>query len=103
MQKRVPEWRPLVAGTALSVALGTFFYFRTDVKAALDTFAGLLGIAVALQLELLLQSRRTAAAEFERDRLAKREAVPWLPGILDDCLTALEGGHISHSGTMRST
>lgn len=100
-QRRIPEWVTLVVGTALSVALGIFFYFRTDLKAAFATFAGLLGVTVALLLELLLQSRKATAAQLERDRLSRRiEAVPWLPGVLDDCLTALEGVHITHSGTM---
>lgn len=99
--RHVPEWLPLVAGAALSVGLGAFFYFRTDLKAAFAVFAGMLGVTIALQLEMLLQSRRAIAAEVQRDRLVRRiEAVPWLPSMLNDCLTALEGVHVTYQGTL---
>jgi hypothetical protein len=89
---RFPEWLSLVAGTILSVVLGALFYFRTDLKSAVAAFAGLLGVAIALQLELLLQSRRLAAAQRSRELRAGRiEEVDWLPHVVDGMLTALHG------------
>jgi hypothetical protein len=91
---RSPEWLPLVAGTILSVVLGALFYFRTDLKTAVAAFAGLLGVAIALQLELLLQSRRLAVVQRSRELRAVRiEEVDWLPQVVDGTLTALQAIH----------
>ena len=53
------DWLAMVIGTALSIALGAFFYFRVDLNDALAAFAGLLGVAISLQVELLLRSHRS--------------------------------------------
>lgn len=88
---RFPEWLPLVAGTTLSIGLGALFYFRTDLKTAVAAFAGLLGVAIALQLELLLQSRHMVATQRRRELIAARiEEIDWLPQIVDDNLKALQ-------------
>ncbi|GGM54562.1 hypothetical protein ACFFX1_51050 [Dactylosporangium sucinum] len=93
---RLPDWLPMVFGTLVSVGLGAFFYLKTDVKAALATFAGLLGVTIALQVELMLQSARRARQAEHRRAVADRLLLHrWLPAVLDDSLTALEGVHPS--------
>jgi len=53
----------LVGGALISSGLGVFFYFRTDLSAALATFAGLIGTTVTLQIEVLLRSKQTRELE----------------------------------------
>lgn len=97
---RGSDWRPTVVGVLVSVLLGAFFYFRTDVKAAFATFAGLLGVTISLQVESLLRERRLGEAATRQQRLVTRvEALAWLPDLLDRSLAALEAVRVEFSGT----
>lgn len=95
------EWLPTVVGVIASIGIGVFFYFRTDLKAALATFAGLLGITIALQVEMLLQNRRSTGKLTDNQRFTSRvEAIPWLPDVLDQTLDALHVVERAHKSTM---
>jgi hypothetical protein len=100
-RNRVPAWSPTVLGIAISVALGAFFYFKTDQQAAFATFAGLLGVTITLQLELLLQNRRIADEELQRETMSTQiESLPWLPPLLRQSLTALHAIESTYAGTV---
>jgi len=80
----------LVTGVVLSVALGVFFYFRTDLSTALATFAGLIGITITLQIESLFRERRDREEATRQQRLIERiESVAWMPELLDHALSAM--------------
>ncbi|WP_238017241.1 hypothetical protein KZZ52_25515 [Dactylosporangium sp. AC04546] len=96
MEKLVPDWLPAVVGMVVSVGMGVFFYARTDLNAALATFAGLLGAIISLQVETMLQNARPARQMVSRREVTERlHRHAWLPAILDDLLNALEGIHPS--------
>lgn len=79
----------LVCGVVLSSGLGVFFYFRTDLSTALATFAGLIGTTITLQIESLLRARQARENATRHQRvLARLEATPWMPELLDRALAA---------------
>jgi hypothetical protein len=79
----------LVIGVALSTVLGVFFYFRTDLNAALASFAGLIGTTITLQVESLLRARQVREQATRHQRLiANMETAPWIPELLDRSLSA---------------
>lgn len=85
------EWLPLTLGSVISVAIGTFFYVRTDLNAALAVFAGLLGTGVALQLEMLMQTRQRERRYEERvELLGHLETLPWLMSATQQQIAAIE-------------
>jgi hypothetical protein len=91
----------LFVGVLLSVCIGAFFYFRTDLNAALATIGGLVGTTITLQVEALLLGRRAAAEATRQQRLVSRvEAVPWLPDLPDQSLTAVHAIEHTYAGTM---
>lgn len=84
------EWVPTVAGVLISSGIGAFFYFRTDAKAAFATFAGLLGTAIALQVEMILQSRGRADVQTrQQEMIADIESTSWLPETLEKLLSSV--------------
>ncbi|GAA1388377.1 hypothetical protein [Catellatospora chokoriensis] len=92
---RIPSWLPTTLGAVASTALAAYLYAMTDLAAGIATLAGLIGITVALQLELLLRSKRAEFAEIRRNRIiAAIEQTPWLPGTLDGMLR-----HLRHVAT----
>jgi hypothetical protein len=85
------EWLPLALGTTISVSIGVFFYFRTDLNTAFAVFAGLLGTGVALQLEMLLQARTRGRRQDGRLELVEHlEAIPWLMSATRQKIAAVE-------------
>ncbi len=91
----------LFIGVLLSVSIGAFFYFKTDLKAAFATFAGLVGITITLQVEALLQGHRTTVDATRQQRLVSRvETLPWLPDLLDQILTAAHSIEQTYAGTI---
>lgn len=79
----------LVSGVVLSSLLGVFFYVRTDLSTALATFAGLIGTTITLQIESLLRARQAREQATRHQRvLARLEATPWMPEVLDRTLAA---------------
>ncbi|MFC8257188.1 hypothetical protein ACFUNF_05960 [Streptomyces sp. NPDC057291] len=85
----------------ISAAISAFFYFDTDLKAAFATFAGLLGITIALQVEAILQGRRAAETATRQQRLTVNiESIAWLPEVLDESLEAINKIENEFGGTM---
>jgi hypothetical protein len=79
----------LVAGVALSTALGVFFYLRTDVSTAIATLAGLIGTVITLQVEAMAHARHLHEEGLRNQRLVQRvEAIAGMAELLDSSLSA---------------
>jgi hypothetical protein len=95
------DWISTVIGVTLSISIGVFFYYKTDLKAAFAVFAGLLGTTITLQVESISQARRAAEEAAGRHRLVSAiEAIDWMPTILQECLSAVQAVRSEHSSTM---
>jgi len=76
-----------LVGAILSVAIGLAFYFKTDVPTALAAVAGMLGLVITLQLQLLVAMHQRDAADGRVARLlAATERLPWLADAIDDAV-----------------
>jgi hypothetical protein len=90
----------LAVGVIVSVALGVFFYFKTDLATAMATFAGLIGTTITLQVESIFRERRVAEGVTRQQRLVSRiEAVGWLPDLLDQALNSIGVIEETYRGT----
>lgn len=91
----------LAVGTVSSVALGVLFYFKTDLTTAVASFAGLIGITITLQVDLLLRERAEHEEATREQRLVRRiESVAWVPDLLDQAIGALIAIEDAYQGTM---
>ena len=91
----------LAMGTASSVGLGVLFYFKTDLTTAVASFAGLIGITITLQVDLLLRERAEHEEATREQRLVRRiESVAWMPDLLDQATGALAVIENEYKGTM---
>ncbi|GAA1397355.1 hypothetical protein ACFQZ4_20210 [Catellatospora coxensis] len=100
LSTRIPQWLPTTLGVFVSAGLSTFFYLKTDVSTGIATLAGLTGITVALQLELLLKSKKAEVEEVRRNRIvAGIEQVSWLPEVLDGMLRHLRQIETAYGNT----
>jgi len=91
----------VVAGVALSTALGVFFYIKTDLATAVGTLAGLIGTVITLQVEALMSERRRHEEGTRQQRLVERvEAITGMPELLDHSLSAYGVIEQAYAGTM---
>lgn len=90
----------LAIGVTLSAALGVVFYFKTDLATAMATLAGLIGTTITLQIESIFRERRITESITRQQRLVGQvEAVEWLPGLLDQALSAISAIEHAYGGT----
>jgi hypothetical protein len=91
----------LVAGIAVSTALGVFFYVKTDVATALATLAGLIGTVITLQVESIVHARHLHEEGQRQQLLARRvEAIAGMSELLDHSLSAYGSIEQTYAGTM---
>ena len=89
-EKRV-SLATLLIGTVLSAAMGVFFYYRTDLNAAFATFAGLLGTAITLQVEMIGHRYREDSMRTKQQRLiASLDRTRWAFDLLEKMMSSIE-------------
>ncbi len=84
-----PTQRAVVLGVAITVAVAVLVYVVTDEHFLLEIVAVLIGIVIALQIEMLARIERRASREDRYSRvMAAAESVPWLAPALEEIAEA---------------
>lgn len=79
----------LIIGTGLSVGLGVVFYIFPDPDAALGAVAGLLGVVIVIQVQLVLMMLTRARTDTRTGRIVEAiEGSTWLSPVMDEILAS---------------
>lgn len=90
----------MATGIVLSVALAVAFYMTQSLAPAFATFAGLLGLILTLQLEILIGAKHNVENMGRMgSMITKIEANPWLPDLVESILYSTEMIEQNHAGT----
>lgn len=81
----------LLIGVVLSAAMAVFFYYRTDLNTAFATFAGLLGTAITLQVEVIGHRHRADSMRTKQQRLIDSLGrTRWASDLLEKMMSSIE-------------
>jgi hypothetical protein len=84
-----PSKRAVVLGVAITVSIAVLVYVVTDEQLLLEVVAVLIGIVIALQIEMLARIERRSSREDRYSRvMAAAESVPWLAPALEEIAEA---------------